>query len=114
MEMTAVERREMSGAGRKKTRLYEMMLAAEVAESHGRILRAKYNREAARILAIYRACCPSDQIGVDDPRSSWIVDEIAEVWGLESAKRVPYIAKQWRMSETEARECVRRIMRGKK
>lgn len=104
----------MSGAERKKARLCQMMIDAEVAEAHGRVLRAKVNREVARIMAIYRACCPSDQIGVDDPRSSWIVDEIAEVWGLESAERVPYIAKQWRMSETEARECVRRIMRGKR
>lgn len=104
----------MSGTEPRKSRLYEMMLAAEVAEAHGRIMRGKYNREVARILGIYRACCPADQIGPEDPRSPWIVEEIAKVWEMEPSERVPYIAKQWRMNDGEAREAVRRIMRGKR
>ena len=98
----------------RKSRIYQMMLDAESAEAHGRIMRGKYNREVARILAIYRACCPADQIGMDDPRAPWIVEEIAEAWELEPSQRVPYIAKQWRMNEAEARGAVRRIMRGKR
>lgn len=91
-----------------------MMLDAESAEAHGRIMRGRYNREVARILGIYRACRPADQIGPDDPRTPWIVEEIAETWEMEPSERVPYIAKQWRMNEGEAREAVRRIMRGKR